>query len=376
MRILTISNSYPYGNSNNFVFVKQLMDKFSENGIEITVISPQSVTKQIFRKTIKRPYKVLIETKHSNYTLYSPSIISFSNIPVLKQIASYLNTKAILKTIKKQKIDFDLIYAHFLNGPGTSAYKIYKKYNKPYFIALGESSFNFPKSDLISKTLSNANGFIAVSNEIKERLKALDGNIPNNKIIVQSNGFDSELFYPINKQDIRKKLMIDDASFIVSFLGGFIERKGVLRLDQALDLINNPNIKAIFMGNGPENPNYKNIIYKGTVLHKDIYKYLNASDIFVLPTINEGSCNAIIEAIACGLPVISSNAEFNDDILDDSYSIRINSMSVEEIKDSILTLYNNPNLRNKMSKKTLEASSHFNLNKRTKNIIKFIEQKL
>ncbi len=211
---------------------------------------------------------------------------------------------------------------------------------------------------------------------MKKRVKNINDEIKNNDITVQSNGFDSNLFYKIDKEIVRKELDISENVFVVAFVGSFINRKGVLRLDQALKEIDNPNIKAIYIGNGPQRPDYDNIIHSGNVLHEEINKYLNASDIFVLPTLNEGSCNAIIEAIACGLPIISSDKPFNDDILRDNYSIRINSMSVKEIKTAILKLYENPTLRKSMSKNALEISEKFDLNKRAKNILNFIKEKI
>ncbi len=376
MKILIISGNYPYGDSNNNVFVKQLVDKFCDKGHDITVISPQSLTNVMFRRNLKRPYSYDVQLQNGSYKLYSPKYISFSKIPFLSTFAKFLSSRVILKTIKKEKIDFDVIYAHFVDSSGTTAYKVHKKYNKPFFIALGESTFNFKNKNLVDKALTKANGLIAVSSEMKKRVKNINDEIKNNDITVQSNGFDSNLFYKIDKEIVRKELDISENAFVVAFVGSFINRKGVLRLDQALKEIDNPNIKAIYIGNGPQRPDYDNIIHSGNVLHEEINKYLNASDIFVLPTLNEGSCNAIIEAIACGLPIISSDKPFNDDILRDNYSIRIDSMSVKEIKTAILKLYENPTLRKSMSKNALEISEKFDLNKRAKNILNFIKEKI
>lgn len=77
--------------------------------------------------------------------------------------------------------------------------------------------------------------------------------------------------------------------------------------------------------------------------------YLNAADFFVLPTLAEGCCNAIIEALACGLPVISSNLPFNDDILDENNSIKINPMDIQALRESMTMLIEDELLRNRLS---------------------------
>ena len=80
--------------------------------------------------------------------------------------------------------------------------------------------------------------------------------------------------------------------------------------------------------------------------------------------------------MACGLPIISSNKNFNDDILDDTCSIRIDTTDVEEIKNAILRLYDNKKLRDVLSKNAIKKTEKFNINERAKNIIKFMEEKL
>ena len=130
------------------------------------------------------------------------------------------------------------------------------------------------------------------------------------------------MFYKKDKESIRKELGIGNNDFIVAFVGKFIHRKGLSRLCEAFNLIDNNNIKAFFIGEGETIPNYKNTVFEGKIEHNKIVDYLSASDIFVLPTISEGCCNAIIEALACGIPVVSLKECFNDEILDDTCSIK------------------------------------------------------
>ncbi len=67
-----------------------------------------------------------------------------------------------------------------------------------------------------------------------------------------------------------------------------------------------------------------------------IPNYICASDVFVLPTTAEGCCNAIIEAMGCGLPIVSSDRAFNYDILNEENSILVDPESVDEIDNAII----------------------------------------
>lgn len=373
MNILVITNDYPYKHSNKYIFVKQLVDKWSEVGHNCTVISPQSLTKT--KKSLKRPYMYDYKT----YKLYSPKYFTFGQIPILGKLGRYLFNKVVLSTIKREKLEIDFIYAHFMVSSGVCAYYCGEKLNKPFFIAFGESTFKFEKfykKDIIRKVFKLCSGYISVSNEIKQRLLSLPYNLDESNIGVFPNGFDDNKFYKIDKSSVRNELGIKLNDFIIVFVGAFIYRKGLKRLDQALIELNNPNIKAIYIGSGDEVPKYQYTIFKGTVKHDKIVKYLNTGDVFVLPTIHEGSCNAIIEAFACGLPIISSNKSFNDDILDNSYSLRIDTLNIEEIKNAIEKLYNDKDLREKMANNALKAANNFNLDNRANNIIDFIKTKI
>src|SRR5699024_5133340 len=108
----------------------------------------------------------------------------------------------------------------------------------------------------------------------------------------------------------RDKYNLPQDAFIVAFTGHFIERKGPLRLLQAIEgIAPEKNVAGIFIGSGEQEPSSKKVLFKGRLTHAEVPEMLSAADVFALPTLNEGSCNAIAEAMACGLPIISSDIE-------------------------------------------------------------------
>lgn len=123
-------------------------------------------------------------------------------------------------------------------------------------------------------------------------------------------------------------------------------------------------------------PEVKNTLHCGTVPHEKVYMYLNASDVFVLPTLAEGLCNAILEALACGLPVISSDLPFNYDVLDDSCSILVDPMNKEEIRHAILRIKQDESLKKRLSDGALEKASRFSLKNRIAKILEFINDNI
>ena len=122
----------------------------------------------------------------------------------------------------------------------------------------------------------------------------------------------------------------------------------------------------------PYNFDCPGIIHKGEVEHDLLPLYLNCADVFVMPTQKEGCCNAIVEALAMGLPVISSDGAFNDDILDENNSIRINPNDIDAIAEAIKKLKEDNILRNKMVEYTLSRHTEYSIEGRAKRIIDFI----
>ena len=102
--------------------------------------------------------------------------------------------------------------------------------------------------------------------------------------------------------------------------------------------------------------------------------WLSAADIFVLPTVAEGSCNAILEAMGCGLPVISSDIPSNREILDPSMSILVDPMNISQIKKAIVTLADDAYMRKTMGLAALKQSRGFGVRDRAQRILTWIKE--
>ena len=375
--ICIVTYEYPSKKRMVYTFLEQLVNEFVDKEINCYVISPQSISRNILRglNINKRKY-VRLSCNNNEVKVYSPYYLTYGRKHINKNLNNYINSvDKIFKKLSK-KVKFDAIYSQFIFPAGICASKLKTKYDIPVFLAYGEHSgytIDYFGKEKTKQLLSNVDGVISVSIDNKNRL--VDNNIFKEDMIkVFPNGVKNEIFYKKDKLKMRKIYGINENDFVVTFVGNFIDRKGINRLCEALNLIDNKNIKAIFIGKGNIKPNYKNIIFQGALDQNKIADYLSASDIFVLPTNSEGCCNAIIEALACGLAVVSSNESFNDDILDDSCSIRIDTMSIIEIKNAIEKLYNDTKLREKLSEGALLKSKKFNLENRAKNIINYMQK--
>lgn len=373
MNILVCSPSWPTQKTIDFVFVDQLCRAFADLGHEVTVIAPQSLTKCLFRHIPIMPRHSFYKTaKGAEIELYRPYMVSLSNSRFSKLFKNSFQN-AVNRAFRKLKQKPDVCYGHFWQSI-FALYPLAKEAGIPLFGASGEENVSYyihQPSEYTSKIRQYLCGVVSVSS--KNQQECLDLNlVERDKSIVIPNAINQSLFRKLNKAECRKKIGVTEKDFVVAFVGQFVPRKGTLRLDDALKKINDKSIKAVFIGSGSEDPNYESIIHKGRVAHDDIPMWLNASDVFVLPTENEGCCNAIIEAMACGLPVISTDALFNYDILNASNSIMVDCHDVDGIASTISKLKDDKELRERLSKGALAMAEGLSISKRAERIVEFM----
>jgi glycosyltransferase involved in cell wall biosynthesis len=386
MNLVIVSDDFPEKNHQSYVFVEQLVIALSDIHVKVSVIAPQSLTRRLFRGSANLPKdKQYFTAKGNSYEVYRPYYLSAGTVgPLQRFYFSSLrrSVERVLRRIGHNNID--VVYGHFWHNANTLVnYSI--KYNIPLFVACGESGkaiqelLTILNAEEKLRLANTVKGVISVSTENKNRVLQTGLSVED-KIEVIPNAVDKTVFSPRDRKGLRDKFGIKDTDFVICFVGGFINRKGSKRLSDAITQLNDPNIKSFFMGKAWSyddcTPDCLGILLKDSIPHEDLPDYLSASDVFVLPTLNEGCCNAIVEALSCGLPVISSNLPFNDDILDETCSVRIDPSNVVEIKNAISLLKNDKPLRGKLAAGALKKSESLSIDTRAKRVMKFIQSKM
>ena len=377
MKILVCSPSFPTIKTIDFVFVDQLCRAFADLGNEVVVIAPQSLTKCLFRHIpIAKRHSWYQTAKGNKIELFRPYTITFGYSKIAKFFKNGFQN-AVNRASKRIKEKPDVYYGHFWCSI-FALYPLAKKNDIPLFGASGEENVSLyvHKTEEYKKAVRETiRGVINVSK--KNQKECLELNlISPEKTVVIPNAVDHSLFRPKDRTMNRVAFGIENDDFVVAFVGQFVSRKGITRLDDALTKIGDNKIKSFFIGSGSIDPHYENIVFKGRVPHNKLPDYLSAADVFVLPTDNEGCSNAIIEAMACGLPIISTDASFNYDILDGNNSIMVNCHDIDEISEAISEMKRNKELRLKLSEGALVTAAGLSIEKRALKIVDFMKTRI
>lgn len=175
----------------------------------------------------------------------------------------------------------------------------------------------------------NYKKIVAVSHQVKREIIS-NYDVPEADIEVIHNGVDTETFHPRNKgiyrSEIRKKFNIHLEEKVILFLGTGFERKGLSYLMKSFALIKNyhPDTKLLVVGKDHDIQRYirlsKELALSGRVIfagpQSDVKKFYASADIFVFPTLYEPFGNVCLEAMASGLPVITSSINGASEIIE------------------------------------------------------------
>lgn len=283
---------------------------------------------------------------------------------------------------------YDLTHSFFTVPCGFLSLVFKKKYKIPYIISLRGADvpgyaerFSFIYkllTPLIKKIWKNSAEVISNSQGLKEL--ALKAN-PKQKIDVIYNGIDIKKFTPnISLKNNDKFIITPGASRLTS-------RKGLKYLIEAVQKLSQkyPQIKLEIMGSGKEekekleklvaNLNIQDKVeFLGRIPREETFSYYQKSDVFVLPSLNEGMSNAMLEALSSGLPIIATDTGGSKELIkegENGYIIKMKNS--DDIAQKLEKLINNPELKKRMGensrKKALElswekvAKKYFNLYK-------------
>lgn len=381
MEYCVVASNYRTKTQQVHVFLDNVVVRFVDRGIKCNVIAPQSLVRYLFKGDARRELISHRTTPNGNpYTVYSPLYLVFPTWKLgklhLSDVTKHSFFRAVKRTYRKRKLHADLVYSHFVQA-GTAGVRLAKELGVPSFIANGEAdtagSLKHLSPGLVRRTLEDVTGIISVSTKNKDEIVDLYGSdaiLEKTRIIV--NAADPERFHKKDQALCRQELGFPEDAFIVSYTGSFIPRKGTKKLSRVLDRLG--DVHSIFIGVGEDAPTCKNILHMGRVPNEKVGTYLCASDVFVLPTLAEGCCNAIVEAVSCGVPVISSDLPFNHDVLDSSCSILIDPNSEEELEKAIRTVRDDET-RSRLARECENRAAQLTIERRIDKLLDFINQR-
>jgi len=233
---------------------------------------------------------------------------------IFLQYSNYI-LKILYDQIKNQ--NYNLIIAHGMYDPpaGLIAKIFSEKLNIPYIVNCQGSDINYKMQlspELYIDVFENAAKVVFVSNAILD--KAKDYGYSGNNAIVSPNGVDLDNFKLLDKNKIKIELGLKNK--VVGFVGNLLPVKRADKLPEIFYEINKQKeVDFLVVGDGPLKKEIEqrckeknlNVLFTGKIPHDEIPKYMNAMDVMILPSRNEGFGAVVIEAQSCGVPVVGSD---------------------------------------------------------------------
>lgn len=320
-------------------------------GHEVHVITPQDSA-----SAEKNPDKIIV---------HRIPILGYPNgLPALVFLKGLVFFKRAMQCI--EEIDPDIIHSQNITN-SVPAHIAGKKRNIPYVICIhGNLELMGPFLPPILKKrwpklpyIKNADKIIVLTKDMASTIKTQLGTTPE----VIPNGVDTDRFYP----NITPNISLKNPNIIC--LSRIDDKKGLEYAIESMTIVQklHPNTKMNIVGDGEYREKLERLVDKyqlndtvrftGLVQNREVPSILRSADIFLLPSLYEGLPLSLLEAMACGLPIISTPVSIVPEIIAEwKNGIMVPFKSPEKIADAILTLINNSNMRLECSTQSSKAA--------------------
>ena len=276
------------------------------------------------------------------------------NIPGVRGLMFKKNAKKALENLL-QKEDIDIIHGHYLFPAGAAAVEVGNSHGiKTYVTAHGSDMFEvYKKQPLMRSTIKNvlkrADTVLAVSNALRHEIIATGVTGISEKTKLSWNSVDVDKFSNGDDSFKTEHNLLDKP--IVMFVGNLIKRKNVESLLEAKKIANS-DYYLVIVGDGPlfkklnkkvEDENIHDVIFAGS--RNDVERIIPSCDVLVLPSFSESFGLVLIEALACGKPVIGSNVGGITEIINDDVGLLVNPNKISSIARAIDNIINDEEFR-------------------------------
>jgi len=252
---------------------------------------------------------------------------------------------------------------------------------------------HFPKKDLrrlnffTDYAVKNADKIIAISNSTKNDLLKMYPKIKEEKIKVIYHGYDKKLFHEnISEEEIKKikkRYMLHGSCYMI-FVGTIQPRKNIETLLEAFKILRrkeaHKNLNLVIAGSEgwlaePIVEKIKNIpgaIMTGKFETKDLPSLIAGATAFVLPSLYEGFGLPILEAMACGTPVVVADNSSLGEIVGSS-GLMFQAKNIEQLAQSLQSILEDNHLKSALREKGLERVKSFSWEKCAKETLEWIK---
>jgi len=372
---LILTPTFPYypdqtGSNGGSQFIFQKVRHLQDIGVENTVITsdcPELTPEEINKINNAAPDSIKVE----RFSYFSPRRMQRLTYMAAGVPDQLFKKKDLLAWIQLPLFIFsffiralpharkcDIIHAHWVLSaiPGLVLKWLYKK---PLFLTVREGDTNLISSNLIMRFIvRNSDYLIANTDEYFRHMRICGA--PSTKFFKIRNGVDP-IFRRIDKEVVREKFGLSSDNISIITAAYLIPRKNPELLLKAFIRIEKkyPALLLFFAGEGPlleklhDIVNSNNLSNKvkfiGNLNHRNLNMWFNASDIFCLPTNSDGIANSVVEAMQCGLPVITTNVGGFPEIIGNGTSgFLMEPNDLESLVSLLVKLIENPNLRLEM----------------------------
>lgn len=369
MKIIHVCERFPpsIGGVENYVY--NLSQELSSSGHDITVLSSDIISKS--GNSIVRGGKSYERLNNNldvyRFRTYPPGIYyasAYAIFPSLIQKILYIKPDIINVHSLLFPSDIAALTARILQIPyvvtihgfgSSNSGNIYRFLSHSYLCTLGR------------KSLNSANRIITLSPNGVRYLQKLG--IESRKIQIIPNGIDIERFQ-LNADSLKFKKNSDN---VILFVGSLTLQKGVHHLIRSMPMILReiPNARLIIVG-----PDYgyrkhledlakdigliSRVLFTGPLYGDELCAFYHLCDVFCLPSSREGLPTVILEAMACGKPIIASNVGGIPDIVENNISgILVDYGNEKKLARSIIKLLSNKSLLNNMGCRGIEIVKNY-----------------
>jgi len=333
MRVLVLSSVFPNPRQPNLgVFVRERVRRVARSA-EVVVVAPVPWFPLDHAIRGRRWGGIPDVERQDSLVVHHPRVVSVPRFG--KWLDGALYAASVLRFARRlrHRFPFEMIDAHFAYPDGMAAVLLGKALGCPVVVTLRGSIVRLATYPLhrpqLRFTLRAADRVVAVSESLKR--VAVDLGIGADKIRVIPNGVDTGRFFPMDRDDARRRLALPLDASIVLTVGGVYEGKGQHLVLDALPrlLTRSPRLLYVVVGGERGGDSYRrtldgiirargladHVLFVGPKAHDDLRAWYAAADVLCLATRSEGRANVLLESIACGVPVVTTHVGGNPEIV-------------------------------------------------------------